>query len=125
MPVHIAGLPSDMDPIMDIADRHGLRVIEDSCEAMFVRYRGRPVGSFGSVACFSTYVAHILVTGVGGLAVTNDPDLAVLMKSLFNHGRDSIYIRIDDDQGMCETGERAGPEDGLQRYSLQQRLCET
>jgi dTDP-4-amino-4,6-dideoxygalactose transaminase len=71
---------------------------------MFVRYRGRPVGSFGDIACFSTYVAHILVTGVGGLSVTNDPDLAVLMKSLFNHGRDSIYIRIDDDQGM--SGER-------------------
>jgi dTDP-4-amino-4,6-dideoxygalactose transaminase len=104
MPVHIAGLPCDMGPIMDIANRHRIRVIEDSCEAMFVRYRGRPVGSFGDIACFSTYVAHILVTGVGGLAVTSDPDLAVLMKSLFNHGRDSIYIHIDDDQGV--SGER-------------------
>lgn len=100
MPVHIAGVPCDMDPIMKIAKRHNLRVIEDSCETMFVRYKGKPVGSFGDISCFSTYVAHLLVTGVGGLALTNDPELAVLMKSLFNHGRDSIYIRIDDDTGV-------------------------
>ncbi len=82
MPVHIAGLPCDMDPIVSFAKEHGLRLIEDSCETMFARYHGRPVGSFGDIACFSTYVAHIVVTGVGGLALTNDPDLAVLMKSV-------------------------------------------
>jgi perosamine synthetase len=100
MPVHIGGLPCDMDPIVEFAKEHGLRLIEDSCETMFARYHGRSVGSFGDVACFSTYVAHIVVTGVGGLALTNDPDLAVLMKSLFNHGRDSIYLHIDDDRDV-------------------------
>lgn len=98
MPVHLMGLPADMGPVMDIAKRHGLKVIEDSCETMFAEYRERPVGSFGDVACFSTYVAHYIVTGIGGFATTNDPELAVLIRSLMNHGRDSIYLNIDDDQ---------------------------
>lgn len=98
IPVHIAGLPCDMASILDIAQRHNLRTIEDSCEAMFVNYKGRPVGSFSDIACFSTYIAHIITTGVGGLCTTNDPELLVCMKSLMNHGRDSVYIRCDDDQ---------------------------
>ncbi len=104
LPVHLMGLACDMDPILDIAARHHLRVIEDSCESMFVTYKGRPVGSFGDIACFSTYVAHLLTTGVGGFALTSDPELAVVLKSLFNHGRDGIYTRIDDDAS------KSGPE---------------
>src|SRR5262249_5328372 len=99
MPVHIAGLPCEMTPIMTLARRAGLRVVEDSCEAMFVRDQGKPVGSFGDVACFSTYAAHLVTTGVGGVAVTDDPGLRELMSSAMNHGRDPIYTRIDDDQG--------------------------
>lgn len=99
MPVHIAGLPCEMDPVLEIAARHGLRVVEDSAESMFVRYRGRPVGSMSDIGCFSTYVAHIITTGVGGFCVTDDTDLIVNLKSLMNHGRDSIYTRIDDDAG--------------------------
>lgn len=98
MPVHLAGHPCDMDPILEIAKKHDLRVVEDSCETMFARYRGRPVGSFGDVGCFSTYVAHVVTTGVGGLCTTSDEELLALLKSLMNHGRDSIYIRIDDDR---------------------------
>jgi dTDP-4-amino-4,6-dideoxygalactose transaminase len=98
IPVHIGGLPCDMDPILDLANRYRLRIVEDSCEAMFVRYKGRPVGSFGDIGCFSTYIAHMITTGVGGLCTTNDRDLLVLLKSVMNHGRDSIYIRIDDDE---------------------------
>lgn len=97
VPVHLFGQPCDMNPILDIARRHDLRIIEDSCETMFARYRGRSVGSFGDIACFSTYVAHLLVTGVGGLNTTNDPDYAIMLRSLMNHGRDSIYMSIDDD----------------------------
>ena len=99
MPVHIAGLPCDMDPVLDIAARHGLRIVEDSAESMFARYRGRPVGSMSDIGCYSTYVAHIITTGVGGLCVTDDAELIVMLKSLMNHGRDSIYTRIDDDKG--------------------------
>ncbi|MCI0457438.1 MAG: DegT/DnrJ/EryC1/StrS family aminotransferase [Gemmataceae bacterium] len=98
LPVHLMGLPADLGPITDLARRHNLRIIEDSCETMFAAYRGRPVGSWGDIGCFSTYIAHYIVTGVGGLATTNDPDLAVLLKSLMNHGRDAIYLSIDDDE---------------------------
>jgi dTDP-4-amino-4,6-dideoxygalactose transaminase len=99
LPVHVAGLPADMDPILTLARQHDLRIVEDSCEAMFTRYHGRPVGSFGEVACFSTYAAHVITTGVGGVAITDDARVLELMKSLMNHGRNPIYTRIDDDQG--------------------------
>ncbi len=98
VPVHIGGQPCDMDPILRIAKKNNLKILEDSCETMFAKYKGKPSGSWGEVSCFSTYVAHILITGVGGFATTNDPELAILIKSLFNHGRDSIYLSIDDDK---------------------------
>ena len=104
MPVHLCGHPCDMTPIMRIAEKHGLKMVEDSAETMFSRDHGRPVGSFGDIGCFSTYVAHVINTGVGGLCTTSDPELIVMLKSLMNHGRDSIYIRIDDDK-------KASPED--------------
>lgn len=102
LPVHLFGLPADMDPIMKIARKHKLRVLEDSCECMFAKYKGKKVGSFGDVGCFSTYVAHFLVTGVGGLATTNDLELAIIMRSYMNHGRDSIYLNIDADEGISK-----------------------
>lgn len=86
IPVSLFGQPADFERITAIACDHGLKVVEDSCETMFVKHRGRPVGSWGDIACFSTYVAHLLVTGVGGLATTNNPDYAAKMRSLVNHG---------------------------------------
>jgi dTDP-4-amino-4,6-dideoxygalactose transaminase len=102
IPVHLMGLPCDMDPIWDLARRHRLKILEDSCEAMFATYRGKKVGSLGDAAAFSTYVAHFLVTGVGGIATTNNRALAVDIRSLMNHGRDPIYLSIDDDQDVSE-----------------------
>lgn len=102
IPVHLFGCPCDMDPIMKLAEKHKLRVIEDSCETMFTRYRGKSVGAFGDIGCFSTYVAHILTTGVGGICTTNDPDLAIQLRSIMNHGRDSIYLSIDDDDNKSK-----------------------
>ena len=99
MPVHVFGVSADMPPILAIARRRKLRVIEDSCEAAFVNHRGEPVGSQGDIACFSTYQAHLVTTGVGGILATNDPAIAVKARSLANHGRDSIYIAMDDDRG--------------------------
>lgn len=90
--VHLFGLPCDMNSIMDIAKRHNLKVIEDSCESMGVNYRGKPVGSFGDVACFSTYAAHVISTGVGGLAITDDDNLAGIMRSYANHGRNPEFL---------------------------------
>ncbi|OGZ53408.1 MAG: hypothetical protein A3B25_02195 [Candidatus Ryanbacteria bacterium RIFCSPLOWO2_01_FULL_48_26] len=98
IPVHLCGLPCEMDEIMAIAKKKKIPVIEDVCESLFVSYKGKPVGSFGDIACFSTYQAHILTTGVGGFALTDDPKLAELLRSLMNHGRDGIYITIDDDK---------------------------
>lgn len=98
MPVHLAGQPCDMEPILRIAKKHDLRIVEDSAETMFASDKGRPVGSFGDVGCFSTYAAHMITTGVGGICTTNDPELIVMLKSIMNHGRDSIYITIDDDK---------------------------
>lgn len=100
IPVHLLGLPAAMDPIRELAATYRLPIIEDSCESMFAKYKGESVGSMGDIGCFSTYVAHFLVTGVGGLATTNDHELAVDMRSLMNHGRDSIYIGSHDDQGV-------------------------
>ena len=100
IPVHAFGQPCDMTKIMVFAKAHNLAVIEDSCECMFVKHANKMVGSFGDVACFSTYVAHLLITGVGGIATTNDPVLAAKMRSLVNHGRDGIYMSIDDDKEL-------------------------
>ena len=63
---------------------------------MGVTYEGRPVGSFGDVACFSTYAAHIISTGVGGLAICDDPQVHKIMRSLANHGRDPEYLGFSD-----------------------------
>lgn len=76
MPVHIYGLPVDMDPVMDVASRHGLAVIEDAAEAHGQSYRGRPCGSFGDVSIFSFYPNKHVTTGEGGMLVTDDADLA-------------------------------------------------
>lgn len=98
IPVHLLGLPCDMDPLLSLCKKYNLKMIEDSCETMFASYKGKKVGSLGDIGCFSTYIAHYIVSGVGGFATTNDPELAVFLKSLMNHGRDSIYLNIDDDQ---------------------------
>ena len=100
IPVHLFGQPADMTSLMAVAQRHELRVIEDSAEAAFVSHRGRKVGSFGDFGCFSTYMAHLVTTGVGGLALTSDAENATRFKSLMNHGRSSRYLTIDDDDNL-------------------------
>ena len=97
IPVHLFGLPCDMRSIMEIAHKHSLQVLEDSCETMFASVNGKKVGSFGSAACFSTYVAHLIVGGVGGIVTTNSDKIAEICRSLLAHGRDSAYLSIDDD----------------------------
>lgn len=97
MPVHLFGQSANMNSIIKIARKHNLRIIEDACEVMFVNYKGKPVGSMGDISVFSTYIAHIITTGVGGIVTTNDESLAAMMKSLMFHGRDNIYLKIEDD----------------------------
>lgn len=97
VPVHLFGQPANMKEIMRIARKHGLKVLVDSCETMVAEHNGKPLGQWGDIVCFSTYVAHILITGVGGLMVTDNAKYAEKMRSLMNHGRDTIYYNIDHD----------------------------
>ncbi len=87
IPVHLYGQPADMDPIMAIAQRHGLAVIEDAAQAHGATYRGRPVGSFGHLAAFSFYPGKNLgALGDGGAVVTSDAALANRIRLLRNYG---------------------------------------
>lgn len=104
IPVHLFGLPCDMSGIMVYARGYGLQVIEDSCETVVAKQYGKPVGSLGDFGCFSTYVNHLVVGGVGGLITTQDARLAEIARSLMAHGRDSIYTNIDADDGLSGSG---------------------
>ncbi len=86
--VHINGLPADMDEILDIADRHGLYVIEDACQAHGATHRGRQVGSMGVVGCYSLNSSKILTGGEGGLLVADDPDIIQRARRLRTFGED-------------------------------------
>ena len=87
MPVHTFGQPCEMDAIVTIAKKHGLKIIEDCAEAHFATYKGKPVGSFSDIAAFSTYVAHTITTGVGGVITTTNQQYAEIARSLIAHGR--------------------------------------
>ncbi len=84
MLVHIYGLPVDLDPIMSLARKHDLRVIEDAAEMHGQTYRGRPCGSFGDLSTFSFYPNKHVTTGEGGMIVTDDDGLAERLRSLRN-----------------------------------------
>ena len=84
--VHLYGHPCDMDEIMRIAKDHGLYVIEDCAEAHGAEYKGRKIGSFGVISCFSFYGNKIITTGEGGMCLTNDEELADKMRILRDHG---------------------------------------
>jgi perosamine synthetase len=83
--VHLYGHPCDMDKIMDIARKNSLYIIEDAAEAHGAEYKGRKVGSFGDVSCFSFFANKIITTGEGGMCLTNDEELAAKMRILRDH----------------------------------------
>jgi perosamine synthetase len=84
MAVHIYGLPTDMDPLLELAERHGLKIIEDAAEMHGGAYKGRPCGSFGDLSVFSFYPNKHITTGEGGMLVTDDEALASRCRSLRN-----------------------------------------
>ena len=95
LPVSLFGQPHN-DQLSEVARLRKWKVLHDSCETMFVEQRP------ADVTAYSTYSAHLLNTGVGGFACTDDPDLARLIRSLANHGRSGIYTSIDQDLGSKE-----------------------
>ncbi len=77
MPVHLYGLPVDLDPLLALAQRHGLAIIEDAAEGLGGSYRGRPCGSFGTLSTLSFYPNKLVTTGEGGMVLTDDDQLAL------------------------------------------------
>jgi dTDP-4-amino-4,6-dideoxygalactose transaminase len=93
LPVHLYGQPADMDPILDVARRHGLRVLEDAAQAHGARYHGRPAGSLGDAAAWSFYPGKNLgAFGDAGCVTTSDPEIADRLRVLRNYGSRVKYV---------------------------------
>jgi dTDP-4-amino-4,6-dideoxygalactose transaminase len=95
IPVHLLGQPCEIDRVTEFAQAHGLAVLEDSCETMFVRRNGKLVASWGDIACFSTFTVHLVATGIGGFVTCDDEELAVISKQLANHGDQNYQLQLD------------------------------
>ena len=95
LPVHLYGQPADMDPILEIARRHKLVVIEDAAQAHGAEYKGRRVGSIGDMGCFSFYPGKNLgAYGEGGMVVTNNPEYARTIRMLRDWGAERKYHHV-------------------------------
>jgi len=93
LPVHLYGQPADMDPILDIASRHGLRVVEDAAQAHGARYKGKRIGAHGDIVCWSFYPGKNLgALGDAGAITTNDTALAERVTLLRNYGSHQKYV---------------------------------
>lgn len=88
MPVHFTGLPVDLDPIYDIAQQYGLRVIEDAAQVMGGKYKGKLIGSFGDTQVFSFHPNKVMTSGEGGCITSNDDNLAKQINIMRFHGID-------------------------------------
>ena len=113
LPVHVFGQPSDMDPILEIASRHGLAVVEDACEAIGSEYRGRPAGTLGDAGVFGFYPNKQMTTGEGGMIVTRHTGWDALFRSLRNQGRDVFdgwltHTRLGYNYRLAELGAALG-----------------
>lgn len=87
LPVDVFGQPADLDPIMAVAKEAGVKVIEDSCEALGAQYKGKAAGTLGDYGVFAFYPNKQMTTGEGGMIVTNDDESANMMRALRNQGR--------------------------------------
>ena len=95
MPVHLYGQTAEMDPILEIARRHGVIVIEDAAQAHGAKYKGRPAGSLGDIGCFSFYPTKNLgAYGEGGAVTTSNPEFAKKIRMLRDWGQDSKYHHV-------------------------------
>lgn len=113
MAVDVFGHPAEWDAILAVAERHGLRVLDDSCEALGAEYKGRKLGQFGDAAAFAFYPNKQITTGEGGMIVTNDDELAKLCRSMRNQGRDEMgswleHVRLGYNYRMDEMSAALG-----------------
>jgi len=99
LPVHFAGRPCEMKAIMDLAEKFDLMIIEDCAHAIESEYKGKPCGTFGDFGCFSFYVTKNVVTGEGGMILTQKQEYAARIKVLALHGMSSDAWRRFSDQG--------------------------
>jgi perosamine synthetase len=100
VPVHILGHPIDIDPLLEIAKKYGLAIVEDATESLGSEYRGRKVGNLGHIGCFSFNGNKIITTGGGGMIVTNDPDLAAKAKYLSTQAKDDPVEYVHKETGF-------------------------
>lgn len=100
LPVHFAGRPCDMDAIMDIAESHELKVIEDCAHAIETEYKGRKAGTFGDFSCFSFYVTKNIVTGEGGMVLARREEDISRIKVLGLHGMSKDAWKRFSDEGF-------------------------
>jgi dTDP-4-amino-4,6-dideoxygalactose transaminase len=92
MPVDLYGLPADTQPIREIADKHGLKIIEDAAQAHGASYKGKPPGAYADAACWSFYGSKNMTTGEGGMITTNDDKLAENVRCMRSHGEKEKYM---------------------------------
>ncbi|HEX2098609.1 MAG TPA: DegT/DnrJ/EryC1/StrS family aminotransferase [Rubrobacteraceae bacterium] len=96
IPVHLTGQSADMEPILEIADRHDLDIVEDAAQSHGTLYKGQPCGSIGTVGCFSFYPGKNLgACGDGGMATTDDANLAERLRRLRNYGQQAKYQHVE------------------------------
>ena len=107
IPVHMGGLPCEMDTIMEVAQQHGLLVIEDAAHSLPARYNGRMVGAIGDITAFSFYATKTITTGEGGMATTADPSYADHMRVMSLHGisKDAWNRYSEEGSWYYEVGE--------------------
>lgn len=92
IPVHLYGQPANMDEINEVAKKHGLKVIEDSCQAIAAIYKGNKAGNLGDIGCFSLYATKNIMCGEGGMITTNDDNYVASIRKFRQHGMSAQYM---------------------------------
>ena len=95
MPVHLYGQPCDMTALQTLADEHGIKIIEDACQAVGASYKNKRAGNLGDMGCFSLYATKNIMCGEGGMVTTNDEQYVALMKQFRQHGMSAQYEYVD------------------------------
>jgi perosamine synthetase len=113
MAVDIFGHPVEWDTVLDIAEKHDLKIIDDSCEALGAEYKGRKIGQFGDAAAFAFYPNKQMTTGEGGIIVTDSDEIARLCRSMRNQGRSEMgawleHVRLGYNYRMTEMSAALG-----------------